>query len=80
MSNESGTTTASRRQFLQGASLSAAAFSIIQPQSVRGTQANSAITVGLIGCGGRGTYDTGQHRGRSTCEGGRPLRPLRRPD
>jgi myo-inositol 2-dehydrogenase / D-chiro-inositol 1-dehydrogenase len=50
---------ASRRQFLQGASLSAAAFSIVQPQSVRGTQANSAITVGLIGCGGRGTYDTG---------------------
>jgi predicted dehydrogenase len=27
------------------------------PQAVRGTQANSKISVGLIGCGGRGTYD-----------------------
>ena len=32
---------------------------IVQPQSVRGSQANSAVTVGLIGVGGRGTYDAG---------------------
>jgi myo-inositol 2-dehydrogenase / D-chiro-inositol 1-dehydrogenase len=27
--------------------------------AVRGTEANSAITVGLIGCGGRGSFDAG---------------------
>jgi len=37
----------------------ASAFSIVAPQAVRGSQANSKISVGLIGCGGRGTYDTG---------------------
>jgi predicted dehydrogenase len=35
----------------------AAAFTIVGAQSVRGTQANSQISVGLIGSGGRGTYD-----------------------
>jgi hypothetical protein len=34
----------------------AAAFTIVAPQAVRGSQANSAISVGLIGVGGRGTY------------------------
>ncbi len=32
---------------------------IVKPQSVRGSQANSAVSLGLIGCGGRGTYVTG---------------------
>ena len=35
----------------------ATAFSIVAPQSVRGSQANSKISVGLIGAGGRGSYD-----------------------
>jgi len=35
--------------------ISAAA--IVPVEAVRGSAANSAVTVGLIGCGGRGTYD-----------------------
>ena len=32
---------------------------ILKPQLVRGAQANSALSVGLIGCGRRGTYVSG---------------------
>ena len=46
-----------RRHFLSGAAAAAGAFTIVAPQSVRGSQANSQIAVGLIGCGGRGSYD-----------------------
>jgi len=48
----------SRRQLIEktGAAL-AAGFTIVRPESVRGSQANSKITVGLIGVGGRGQYD-----------------------
>ncbi len=35
----------------------AAAFTIVAPQAVRGSQANSMISVGLIGAGNRGSYD-----------------------
>ncbi len=45
-----------RRNFL---ATSAAAFSIVSPQSVRGSQANSALTIGLVGCGNRGMYVSG---------------------
>ncbi|MBM3760352.1 MAG: Gfo/Idh/MocA family oxidoreductase [Acidobacteria bacterium] len=45
-----------RRSFLAA---STAAFSIVAPQSVRGSQANSALSVGLIGCGNRGMYVSG---------------------
>lgn len=45
-----------RRNFLAA---SAAAFSIVSPQSVRGSQANSALSVGLVGCGNRGMYVSG---------------------
>jgi predicted dehydrogenase len=50
----------SRRQLIgkTGAAL-AAGFTIVRPESVRGSQANSKITVGLIGVGGRGQYDAG---------------------
>ncbi len=41
-----------RRDFVGGA-----AALIVPAQAVRGSQANSKISVGLIGCGGRGTYD-----------------------
>jgi len=40
-----------RRGFLGAA----AAFAILKPQIVRGMQANSAVRVGLLGCGGRGS-------------------------
>ena len=35
-----------------------ATFAILSPQVVRGYQANSQISVGLIGSGGRGSYDS----------------------
>ena len=37
--------------------LGAAAFTIVNASLARGTQANSAVRVGLLGCGGRGTAD-----------------------
>lgn len=43
----------SRRGFLGAAG--AAAFTIVKPRVVRGSQANSAVRIGLLGCGGRGT-------------------------
>lgn len=46
-----------RRTFLTAAA-GTAAFSILKPQTVRGAQANSAVRVGLLGCGGRGTTHT----------------------
>jgi predicted dehydrogenase len=48
-----------RREFGKAATAAAASFMIVKPQSVRGSQANSAVSLGLIGCGGRGTYVTG---------------------
>jgi myo-inositol 2-dehydrogenase/D-chiro-inositol 1-dehydrogenase len=42
----------SRRNLMKAASL-------VPFQAVRGTAANSAVTVGLIGSGGRGTFDAG---------------------
>jgi len=45
-----------RRSFL-GTTAAAAAAMFIKPELVRGTRANSAIRVGLLGCGGRGTED-----------------------
>ena len=42
-----------RREFL-GVSATAAGMMIIRPELVRGTAANSAVRVGLLGCGGRG--------------------------
>lgn len=45
-------TTLSRRSLF-----GAGAFTIVSPALVRGTQANSKISLGLIGSGNRGTYD-----------------------
>ena len=42
-----------RRKFITGAA-AAAAFTIVEPGRVRGTEANSKIEVGCIGLGGRG--------------------------
>ncbi len=41
-----------RREFLGAAA--AASFMIMKPQLVRGTQANSQVRFGIMGCGGRG--------------------------
>ncbi len=48
----------SRRNLIHsGSAAAAAAFTIVKPESVRGSQANSKISVGLIGTGNRGSYD-----------------------
>ena len=44
-----------RREFM-AAGTSALAFSVLNPRLVHGSQANSKIALGLIGCGGRGTW------------------------
>ncbi len=48
-----------RRNFIHNAARASAAFMILKPELVRGSQANSALSVGLIGCGNRGTYVSG---------------------
>src|ERR1041385_8733873 len=45
-----------RRTFL-GVTAGAPAAPFIKPPPVPGTRANSAVRVGLLGCGGRGTED-----------------------
>src|SRR5262245_60556712 len=45
-----------RRSFL-GSAAATAGFMIMPSSLVHGTQANSAVRVGLLGCGGRGTED-----------------------
>lgn len=45
-----------RRTFIKTAAATAAGLSIIPARTVRGTEANSTIEVGLIGCGGRGAW------------------------
>ncbi|MDQ3252702.1 MAG: Gfo/Idh/MocA family oxidoreductase [Acidobacteriota bacterium] len=49
----------SRRSFVKGTAALAAAstFTIVKPQSVRGSQANSMVEIGWVGCGGQGTRD-----------------------
>jgi predicted dehydrogenase len=50
----------SRRSFLQSsgtvAAAAAAAVTIVRPSAVRGSQANSVVELGAIGCGGRGRW------------------------
>ena len=45
----------SRRTLLKASS----GVSILKPETVKGSQANSAISIGLIGCGRRGMFDAG---------------------
>jgi predicted dehydrogenase len=45
-----------RRAFI-GAAAAAGGMVLIKPSLVRGTTANSAVRIGLLGCGGRGTAD-----------------------
>jgi myo-inositol 2-dehydrogenase / D-chiro-inositol 1-dehydrogenase len=48
--------TLSRRKFIATAGAAAFSFSIVDPLIARGYQANSKIRLGMIGCGGRGTW------------------------
>ena len=45
-----------RREFIAGTSAAAVSFSIMKPEIVFGSNANSKIKIGMIGCGGRGTW------------------------
>src|SRR5713226_1839614 len=54
--NCSGSDAVDRRKFL-GAAAMTAGMMFLKPELVRGTAANSAVRVGLLGCGGRGTED-----------------------
>jgi len=45
-----------RRRFI-GSAAATTALMFIKPELVRGTDANSAVRIGLLGCGGRGTED-----------------------
>src|SRR3954452_9989787 len=45
-----------RRKFIAVAACTAGAM-FIKPSLVHGSEANSAVRVGLLGCGGRGTED-----------------------
>ena len=45
-----------RREFLGRAGAAAASVTILKPGLVRGSQANARIKIGIIGCGGRGTW------------------------
>lgn len=53
------TNSLTRRDFVSAAGSAALAFAIVKPATVRGTQANSRITAGVIGTGGRGKMITG---------------------
>jgi len=48
-----------RRGFIAGAGAAALSFTVVKPDQVRGFNANSKIDLGIIGCGGRGTWITG---------------------
>ncbi|MCL2349365.1 MAG: Gfo/Idh/MocA family oxidoreductase [Planctomycetaceae bacterium] len=50
--------TLSRRKFLAASVLAAATTTLIKPEAVAGSAANSVLELGLIGCGGRGEWIT----------------------
>jgi myo-inositol 2-dehydrogenase / D-chiro-inositol 1-dehydrogenase len=46
----------SRRRFLAGAGSAAFAFSVVKPDVVRASPASPKVNLGIIGCGGRGSW------------------------
>lgn len=54
--DSAATSNVDRRTFL-GTTAATAGWMILNPSIVRGTEANSSVRVGLLGCGGRGTED-----------------------
>ena len=55
---KSGSGEVTRRGFMAAAGAAALSFTIVRPELVRGTAANSKIKLGMIGCGNRGTWIT----------------------
>jgi myo-inositol 2-dehydrogenase/D-chiro-inositol 1-dehydrogenase len=49
----------SRRQFIKASGAAVASLAVGQPKHLGGTQANSRIKLGLVGCGGRGVWIAG---------------------
>jgi len=45
-----------RRKFLEGAAVVTGGLLLLKPETAFGFQANSAVRMGLLGCGGRGTH------------------------
>lgn len=50
-----------RRTFAGSAAAAAASFMIVKPESVRGSQANSSVSLAVIGVGNRGGHVTSTH-------------------
>ncbi|MFQ6035730.1 MAG: Gfo/Idh/MocA family protein [Sedimentisphaerales bacterium] len=48
--------TITRRQFIAGAGAATLSFTVVKPELVHGYNANSKVKLGMIGCGGRGTW------------------------
>ncbi len=51
--------TTSRRDFVKASGAAGLGLMIVKPEIARGSQANSALSIGLIGCGNRGSYVSG---------------------
>jgi predicted dehydrogenase len=60
MKKRSRTASHARREFVKTAAATGAGILILPAERVFGTQANSSLGLGIIGCGGRGNYDGGQ--------------------
>ena len=56
--HESKDTKVGRREFVGLAAAATAGITIMKPSTAFGAQANSAVRLGLLGCGGRGTAVT----------------------
>src|SRR5215475_16195042 len=55
--NEEHAAKLNRRKFLETTTAATAGMMFLKPEIVRGSDANSTVRVGLLGCGGRGTED-----------------------
>ena len=55
-SAKAGSANVTRREFFAGAGGAALSFSIMKPALARGSQVNSKVSLGCIGCGSRGTW------------------------
>jgi predicted dehydrogenase len=49
----------SRRDFVRASGAAGLGLMIVRPETARGSEANSALSIGLIGCGNRGSYVSG---------------------
>ena len=54
--SSSASTGLTRRRFLTDTASTALALSVIKPELVRGSNGNSKVDLGIIGCGGRGSW------------------------